>query len=374
MFDWLRKICGDGSMQKEISFFRKGGRSPSAEDRKAILDPKNPKSPYFGFLGNDKIVNRLIRIDFEALGRYNHLTNDLNIALFGSAGCGKTQLARRHNKARGLPFVEITPKAVRTNYDIFEAMKKAAVQKGIGLVEWGKPNNYVLPPMDVFIDEVHALPSNIIQGLLKATEHDDGIFITEGNRHRGSCTIDCHNVHWIIATTDRGKLFDAFDTRFVKLALHMYSQETVAQIVHTYYPTWDIEVCRRVAHYSSRVPREALAFAREMELEYNMTHADWKAVAAKVAADNDVDEYGMTFQRLSVLRALAGGHVASNRLALTVGVRTEEMDKYIMPWLMESTDDQTPMVQVTSKGYSLTASGMKELEKRGIPYNSEEAA
>jgi len=44
------------------------------------------------------------------------------------------------------------------------------------------------------------------------------------------------------------------------------------------------------------------------------------------------------------------------------------LQKYIMPPLLSRTPDQViPLVTVCSKGYSITKSGLDELDKRNIP-------
>lgn len=335
----------------------------TAEERNWFLDVNNVNGPYYGFIGNTKAVNKLQRIDFDALGKENHCTATLNVAVVGKAGSGKTELVRRHNRARQLPFVEISPKAIKSVHDIFESIDTVCFEAGIPLIELGRAHNYVLPPIDVFIDEVHALAAIIVQGLLKATEPKDGMLTTE----RGY-TVNCRNVHWIIATTDRGRLFDAFDTRFTKVILSLYNKEDVARIVQINYPAWSLDICRQVAHYCARVPREALAFAREMQLEANRNFDSWEQVAARVAEDNCIDCFGMTYQRLAILKAVAQRPVAERHLCLHAGVKVEELEKFILPWLLEATDDQPPYIQVTGRGYVPTDAGYAELEKRKIPY------
>lgn len=348
-------------IQQQFVFFPPD-QVPSAAERNEFLDVSNPRSPYYGFIGNAKAVNKLQRIDFDGLGKYNHCTTDLNVAVVGRAGSGKTELVRRHNRARGLPFVEISPRAVRTAHDIFLEINRTCVTWDMSLVQLGQVNNYIPPPIDLFIDEVHALPSMVAQALLKATEFADGVLVTEKG-----ITINCRNVHWIIATTDRGKLFDAFDTRFVKVALTLYNKEQIAQIVHINHPNWTFDICKLVAHYCARVPREALAFAREMQLEYNRHPNDWATIAAQVAEDNDIDPFGMSYQRLAILKALGQGPVAEKRLPIIAGVKAEELEKFVLPWLLEVTDDQMPFVTVTPRGFALTEAGVVELEKRKIP-------
>lgn len=356
--------------QNQYVFFPRTSSGPNAEQRMAWLNPTKEHSPYYGYIGNSKAINKLMRIDFEALGNYNHVCPKLNIAFIGEAGSGKTELARRHAKANGLPFIEISPKAVKKADDIFNLVRSEleSADPAIDLVEIGEEDHYKFPPINVFIDEIHALSSYLIQALLKATEPKDSILVTESG-----IVVDCANVHWMIATTDRGKLFDAFDTRFSKVHVNLYNKNEIAQIVKINYPSWPFRACMLAAHYCSRVPRETLSFAKEMQLEYNMSPRSWDEIARSVAIDNEIDEYGMTLKRLTILKALGQGPIAEKRLPMIAGVKVEELNKFIMPWLLVTTEDQPPLVTVTSKGFAITEAGLAELDKRGIAHKGEAA-
>ena len=92
----------------------------------------------------------------------------------------------------------------------------------------------------------------------------------------GGWYANCKNVCWIVATTERGKLFGPFDSRFTKVELDMYGTEEIAMIVYIDNHKWfDREVCRLVAKYCSRLPREALDFAKAMKQEYDLNGGDW---------------------------------------------------------------------------------------------------
>jgi Holliday junction resolvasome RuvABC ATP-dependent DNA helicase subunit len=212
------------------------------------------------------------------------------------------------------------------------------------------------------LDEAHALSDNVVLALLKATERKDALLRTEKG-----LTVDCRNVCWHLATTDRGKLFDAFDTRFEKLTLRLYTREEIARIIKMNYPKWDQSACDLVAKYCNRVPREALSFASAVELAHNFHATGWEDAAKRVADLKGIDEFGMTRQRLDILSALGQHPMSINGLCVTAGVKEEELRKFIMPWLLESTADQKPLVTVTSRHY-ITKEGLAELDKRSVPH------
>jgi hypothetical protein len=226
----------------------------------------------------------------------------------------------------------------------------------------------LLPPCVVFIDEVHALSRNIIPELLKAVEPKDGQMTIQNGWFA-----DCRRVCWIIATTERGLLFPPLDNRFRKVHLEMYGAEDIARIVHLHYPTWNMPLCRLVARYASRVPREALAFAADMNLEALKDGGNWKSIAARVAQSHGIDRFGLTRQRLNILVALGQlGATSKGRMADFAGCGLDELEKFVMPALLVATTEEPAMVAVTSHGYQITWRGVAELERRGIPHRGPE--
>jgi Holliday junction resolvasome RuvABC ATP-dependent DNA helicase subunit len=344
-------------MQKELIF------DPiDLETRRKLVDPKNPEFELNKFIGNNEAVRRLSRAVFSALGKEDRCCSDYSFALCGPASTGKTYLAKLFAKSLQIPFVSVEPQSIKKTHDLFLEIEKtcAAFNEEISLVEY-QGNRYFLPPMIIFIDEVHNLKKSVVQGLLKATEPNDRIMITEEGYE-----VYTKKVCWMIATTDRGDLFDAFDTRFQKVNLRLYSRKEMAKIIKMNNPDWNDEVCLLVAKYNSIVPREALAFARDMRVEQEMCGGNWEDVAAVVAQDHGIDKYGMTLARIEILRALGQSPVSSAQLPFVVHVKEEELKKFIMPPLMSRTPDQEPLVTVSSRGYTITKSGIDELNKRGI--------
>ncbi len=161
------------------------------------------------------------------------------------------------------------------------------------------------------------------------------------------------------------KLFDAFDTRFRKINLRYYSKAEIAEIVKIANPEWDDGICKLVSRYGGLVPREALSFAHEMKLEREMSpNSSWKDIAWVIAQDHEIDKLGMSIQRLNILKTLSVESVSKSRMADVAGCKEEELVKFIMPPLMAKTPDQEPMVTITSKGYTITDSGLRQLEIR----------
>lgn len=347
-----------------------GEERPSDEERRWRIDRDNPKSPFSKFIGNERAVRKLQAVAFDALGRPDHLCRELAFAFYGPASSGKTTLARLFAETVELPFLEVSPKSVRTMDDLLKEIDRTLTVEGLPLVEVVRRNYYVLPPMVIFIDEVHALTDSVVQGLLKATEYNDATLVTESGK-----TVNCYNVCWMIATTDEGKLFDAFRTRFSPVELRYLGKSDVARIVKLANPDLSDEVCELVAHYNSRIPRKALAFARYMRLVKNMDQSrTWEQVARDVASDEGIDEFGMHETHLRILSALGQGPVARSRMPIVAGRKQEEVERFIMPWLLTTTEDQPALVTVTPKGYTITRAGLAELDKRGISYRNDVAA
>jgi len=366
-------------VQRQLEWFPQDDttNAPSEDLRKLWVNPNNQENPFSKYVGNEQAVRRLSRAAYTALERYNRCCSDQYFAFLGPASTGKTTLAKMFAELMDIPFVEISPRSVKTLNDIFAQIAKVmedtiftesdGTTTSLELVELDD-GKFVLPPCIVFIDEVHSLRDNIVQGLLKATEKKDHTLVTEKG-----WSVNCANVCWMIATTDRGCLFDAFDTRFTKVNLRLYSLDEIAKIIQINYPDWDFEICQLVAKYAGKVPREALAFANEMELEHNMNDGDWEEIAAIVAEDNGIDPFGMTYQRLAILKALGQGPIARARLPIVAGCKEGELDKFILPTLLATTPDQEPLIEVTGRGYTITDSGIIELDKRNIKHLGSDA-
>jgi len=330
------------------------------QERRMLIDGTDKNSPFYYFVGNDNAIKKLKVAAYSALGKKNREMSELAFSIFGPSSSGKTKLVRTYADVVELPYIEISPKSVKELKDIISQLEPVLEEDNIPLIS--DSNFYTIPPCIIFIDEVHALSNYIVQGLLKATENQDGVLATEDKN-----VYNCKKVTWFIATTDEGKLFDAFRTRFTPIQLKYLSKKDIAKIVCLSHPEFSEDACNLVSHYNSRIPRKALEFARysrmysEMHPELNITD-----VIHSVARDEGIDEYGMKSEHLQVLCALQNGPVSKNRIGIVLNKKDEEIERYIMPWLLADTEDQSALVTVTNKGYIITESGLEELKKRGI--------
>ena len=376
------------------------------------FDTWNNECPFYYWVGNGSAIRRLSRTLFAALNRPTHESCDASFAFLGPASTGKTTLARAYAKILGLPFVEIQPKSVTKVLDVVTKVAEAVIPFGFELLDQQTEQNRIaeytkkrvgsdnscsqtsrlqesclhilqgekdcdilLPPCVIFIDEVHALKDNIVQGLLNALESNDRMMQTEPVGKDGqSWTVDCSKVCWMVATTERGQLFGPFDSRFTKIQLDYYTREEMAEIVHLNNKDFSDEVCHLVAKFAGYIPREALDFAKEMRAEKNLSDdKTWEEAALQVADDRGVDETGMSRKSLKILTALGQGAVSKGRLATEARCGQEELEKYVLPMLMSDLTGDPAFVTICSKGCCLTEAGLAYLNKRGIPNKGAEA-
>lgn len=338
--------------------------TPFKEDLNSYLDPDNVKSPLNNFIGNRNALELIRPLLYTALCRENCCAGDMAIFLRGAASTGKTTLAELIAKILKLPLLVIHPKSVKTIDNIAEQIYNLLINTNSVLQE--KNGIYVIPPIVVFLDEVHALSSEIFNGLLKAIERTDAKLIT-----KKGIVYNTTNILWIVATTENID-FKPFGTRFLDIQLLPYTREEIATIVQRSNPSWDMDTCRLIAKYNLPIPRKAKMFADLLKMAIPMNKdIPLQELVIKYAQHKGMDQFGLHQKQLAVLKILGKNMVSKDNLENMVSFdNDQELNEEIMPSLM-SYNEGMPLVKVTRKGYALTTAGANELKKRGIVYNEE---
>lgn len=315
-------------------------------------------------VGQENAKKRLKRIAVNALMRYDHNCNGINMLLTGPASVGKTSMVQTFASILEVTYLEINPRSLNSLDDLFDQIAKVLLNDKMPLDKFGDKENqvYMASPMIVFIDESHALNKQLQDGLLKAIENNDRTLQTESDR-----TLLCKNICWIFATTEIGDMFGPLLSRFTVIDLIPYTKEEIAKIIFCRFPQLPIDVCFSIANYESRIPRKAIDFAKEVMIENeNDPSRNLQDVVSQIAEENGYDAFGLHHRHVKLLKLLSKSPMSKERLAFSLQVGKEELQKMIIPAISAETEDYSALVTVTSKGYTITDAGMNELAKRNL--------
>jgi Holliday junction resolvasome RuvABC ATP-dependent DNA helicase subunit len=93
----------------------------------------------------------------------------------------------------------------------------------------------------------------------------------------------------------------------------------------------------------------------------------WEDICREVAENEGIDEYGMSETAVKLLTSLyEQGTIPLKRLPYFLNKKVEEIESFVLPALVESTDEQPAMVMITPRGVKLTDEGCQELVKRNL--------
>jgi hypothetical protein len=356
-------------------FFR--GTPPANEAIKSYLD-RSPLSEIIVSEANRGPFEILRRNAFMALKQMHHSPRGQSFLVDGRSGMGKTYIMGQYAKTLEIPYILIQSEGLKSTWMLFERIV-AEFQKTITpIVPEDREDNYAIPPCIVAFDEAQALPKNLMKGgLLNAMEHSDGILQTTPNKKSTPITVNCKHVCWAAMTTDKGLLFDAFKNRLENsISWAAADAEDIRRILmlqltkefnkHEVPILITDEAARIVAQYEL-VPRSALSFARQMIYQIYMSQCGWQAAAKTVASNLRKVFCGLNEKQIKVLSALGQRPISKNALTVVAQCRRiEELEKDILPDLMEYSNNGPFVVSLSGRGCVITRAGVQILNNMGI--------
>ena len=171
----------------------------------------------FGLIGQNEAVDRLLEQAFYSRKTGRRFGDKL---LVGPAGVGKSTLVRKIAQTLiGRDYVFFSGSSVRKPSDIVDRLLHEKLISNAQV-----PGPRVIDPAVIFIDEVHGIAPNVATVLLSAMD-DERVATIE------SSVYDFSNVIFLLATTDQGRLSEAFQSRPNKTWLRPYTLHEVAGIV-----------------------------------------------------------------------------------------------------------------------------------------------
>lgn len=332
------------------------------ETIRRLVDRNNSECPLYNFVGNNSAIDCLSDILYNALGLDDRASSGLGISIFGQASTGKSMLVKIFGDILQLPFLDLQSDEIISNDFLLERIIAKLDEEGLYLTNLsGKEGGeyYEIPPMVIFLDEVHALPPLLRNSLLSALEQKSSLFFTP------KAEVKCKNVYWFIATTERGRLPLPFESRFVPVVLDSYTITEVTKIIQLN-TKWDIEICKKIA-VLTKIPRQAIAFATQVDMCAKRSNISLLDAVELTAERKGIDENGIDKRQINVMMALAMSESGQSIKSLcnTVGVNVAEMERYILPILLLNTRDNKPYVTVSNK-HRITEHGINYLIKKGL--------
>ena len=335
-------------------------RQPQVADSPQTLDWP-PKLNAFGMIGQDMAVMELTnKMSMLAFGRRFSDT-----MFIGPAGVGKSTFAREVAKRLKLQEIFLSGSDVKAP----EALVHVLREKGRLPSARG---NVIISACLIFIDEVHAIGAKASNFLLSAL--DDKRQATHEGR-----IYDFSNVVFLFATTDKGKLTQAFISRPHQITLPPYTLEELAGIIASKAGafatqfTLGRDACLQIAARNRCSPRRAVRALEYQIVPHLMmkrpdgmapddfgSYLTCAATSEAIAAYYDamgIDRNGLSNEEIKLLDYLKASSPASReRIRNFMRISNESDYAEISEYL-----DRLGLIETDSRGVSLTKLGLTYL-------------
>lgn len=277
----------------------------------------------------------------------------------GSAGCGKTTLARELAYMTDVPFFTISPDEVSTVAGVFDKLK---VLPRTNYDNKGNRIGVIQPPI-IFIDEIHRQSLDGQEVL--------GIAMEEYQLEYENSTKRMWLPYFTVigATTDDGKLSKPYRDRFkLRFLFEPYSLEESLEIIKMHSKKLGIlltpKAIREVAVRGRGIPRIMVGYIERIR---DKCYIESKLCATSdivttVFEELEIDSNGFTAVEIKILNALYNSKSAlgQENLAIIVNESVKTLTNSIEPYLI-----QQQLIIRSGKGRQITERGREYLEKNG---------
>jgi Holliday junction DNA helicase RuvB len=271
--------------------------------------------------------------------------------LFGSKSTGKTELFRRIGEALQIPALVLSKSTLSTEENFFKEVAKEIDDVSGGML--------TPEPMLIFIDEVHVLSRRVQDSLLTALESDDRCFRSKHG------DINTKNITFVVATTDPGKLSEAFLSRLLIINLEPYTTQEIVNILK-YRRARDahIDVAARalddhslelIAKAARTTPRKAIEILKQISVAVALKEIDpdYHSIMVDLYMTLGTDHNGLTEDDKKYLKFLkANGSIGLNSLAAALDTEPNNIKEIIEPYLI-----RLGLVRMNRSGRMLTPMG-----------------